>query len=130
MRTQPTAERIGRDWAQLPEGCSGDTKPESQLLQDNCRQNGVGSDATKTVLVVGNSHSQQWLAAMEVLAEQHHWRLYSLLYGACPFMTEDPESEPGCNEFNSEVPATSGTIRRMPSSWWAQRLCRPCLTKD
>ncbi|ABM07778.1 Acyltransferase family domain protein [Paenarthrobacter aurescens TC1] len=101
--TQPTAERIGSDWANLSDGCSGDIKPESQLLQDNCQQNGVGADATKTVLVVGSSHSQQWLAALEVLAEQHHWRVYSLLAGACPFMTEDPESEPGCNEFNSEV---------------------------
>ncbi|MGR0158866.1 acyltransferase family protein [Paenarthrobacter nitroguajacolicus] len=100
---QPAAERVGREWANLSDGCSGDTKPESRLLQDNCQQNSVGADATKTVLVVGNSHSQQWLAALEVLAEHHHWRLYSLLYGGCPFMTEDPESEPGCNEFNSEV---------------------------
>jgi len=100
---QPTVERVGRDWASLPDDCSGDVKPESTLLQENCKQNGVGADATKTVVVVGNSHSQQWLGAMEVLAEEHHWRLYSLLYGGCPFTTEDPESEPGCNQFNGDV---------------------------
>ena len=101
--TQPTAERIGRDWAKLPDGCSGDTKPESQLLRDNCQQNNVGSDATKTVLVLGNSHSQQWLAALGQMAEEHHWRLYALLYGACPFATDDSDVEPECNEFNREV---------------------------
>ncbi len=100
---QPTVERVGRDWASLPADCSGDVKPEAKSLQENCKQNGVGADATKTVLVVGNSHSQQWLAAMAVLAEEHHWRLYSLLYGGCPFTTEDPESEPACNQFNSDV---------------------------
>lgn len=101
--TLPTAEQLPSDWAHLTESCSGDTKPESSLLQENCQQNNVGDDATKTVLVVGNSHSQQWLEAVGVLAEQHHWRLYAILYGACPFMTDNPDADPVCNEFNREV---------------------------
>lgn len=41
-------------------------------------------DASFSVLLMGDSHAVQWLPALEDLAAQEGWRLYSLTKSACP----------------------------------------------
>lgn len=41
-------------------------------------------DASFSVLLIGDSHAVQWLPALEDLAAQEGWRLYSLTKSACP----------------------------------------------
>ncbi|MFK0005435.1 acyltransferase family protein [Paenarthrobacter sp. NPDC090520] len=100
-KTLPTAEQLPEDWAHLGDSCEGDTKPDDKLLADNCQTNGVGDDAVKNIVVLGDSHSQQWLAAIGPLAEAEHWKVTALLLGGCHFMPQNPDAEAQCNDFNA-----------------------------
>ncbi len=60
---------------------------------------------TKRVLVVGDSHMQQYLAALEPIAERRNWQILSMLKGACPFST-DADAMPGdraCIQWNADA---------------------------
>ncbi|BCW46341.1 acyltransferase [Arthrobacter sp. StoSoilB5] len=100
-KTLPTAEQLPEDWAHLGGTCEGDSRPEDKSLQENCQQNGVGDDATKSIIVLGDSHAQQWLAALGPLAEAEHWKVTALLLGGCPFMPDNADADQHCNDFNS-----------------------------
>ncbi|WP_264484648.1 acyltransferase family protein [Paenarthrobacter ureafaciens] len=100
-KTLPTAEQLPEDWARLNGTCEGADKPEDKLLAENCQQNDVGDDAVKNIVVLGDSHSQQWLAALGPMAEAHRWKVTALLLGGCHFMPENPDADDQCNEFNS-----------------------------
>jgi peptidoglycan/LPS O-acetylase OafA/YrhL len=43
-------------------------------------------DAETTVFLFGDSHAQQWLPALEVLAADRDWRLRAITKSACPFV--------------------------------------------
>lgn len=61
------------------DGChakAGDTRARV------CRYGVEG--APFSVLLIGDSHAVQWLPALEALADQEGWRLYSLTKSACP----------------------------------------------
>ena len=46
-----------------------------------------GSEAgAATVLLLGDSHAQQWLPALQVLADEHDWRLRAITKSACPMI--------------------------------------------
>ena len=42
--------------------------------------------AGTTVLLLGDSHAQQWLPAFQVLAEERDWRLHAISKSACPLV--------------------------------------------
>lgn len=44
------------------------------------------TDATTPVLLLGDSHAQQWLPALERLADERGWRLRAITKGACPMV--------------------------------------------
>ncbi|MDI2034479.1 acyltransferase family protein [Paenarthrobacter nitroguajacolicus] len=100
-KTLPTAEQLPEDWAHLSGSCEGESRPDEKILQDNCQQNDVGDDAAKSIVVLGDSHSQQWLAALGPLAEAEHWKVTALLLGGCHFMPDNPDAEDKCNDFNA-----------------------------
>jgi peptidoglycan/LPS O-acetylase OafA/YrhL len=57
------------------------------------------------VVVVGDSHMQQFLAALDPIAERRHWQVVSMLKGGCPFSADpDPasSSEP-CVRWNADA---------------------------
>ena len=43
-------------------------------------------DAATTVLLLGDSHAQQWLPALERLAQDRDWRLRAITKAACPLV--------------------------------------------
>ncbi|AFR29475.1 acyltransferase family protein [Arthrobacter sp. Rue61a] len=102
-RTLPTPEQLPEDWGRLDGACIGDLRPADPVLFAECQQNDVGADAERTVFVVGQSHSLQWLGAIGPLAKEHHWRVQAITFGACPFMTETDEVGDECNTFNRNV---------------------------
>ncbi|MFE4195290.1 acyltransferase family protein [Paenarthrobacter sp. NPDC056912] len=102
-RTLPTPEQLPEDWGKLDGPCTGELRPTDAVLAAECQQNDVGAQATKTIFVVGQSHSLQWLGAIGPLAKAKQWRVQAITFGACPFMTETDEVGPECNAFNREV---------------------------
>jgi len=104
----PMPSKLEEDWAGLPEPCDDELGLSSKLRESGCSQVGGASAAkhpAKTVLVVGNSHAQQWLGALRPMAEQRGWRMYQLLKGGCVYQPPSSEVGDDCNAFNQEVSA-------------------------
>ncbi len=99
----PTPEKLPQDWASLSGQCTGDLKPASKVLQPGCGQNNQAAGSARTILALGDSHAQQWLAALAPLAEQEQWRLYHLLLGGCPFTVDTSGLNSECKEFDDAV---------------------------
>ncbi len=96
----PAATALRAEFASLPSRCTGQWADAE--LTTACGQFEPSAAPTATVAVIGDSHAEQWLATLQPLAEQHHWRLVALLKGACSF--GDPASRSGdCAAFNREA---------------------------
>jgi peptidoglycan/LPS O-acetylase OafA/YrhL len=98
----PAADQLPSDWAGLPDPCDDDLGLSDTLRDHGCTQIGA-SGASKTVLVVGNSHAQQWLGALAPIAQQRNWRLYQLLKGGCQFQPPRGDDADECDQFNGAV---------------------------
>ncbi|MEU8896094.1 acyltransferase family protein [Nocardia sp. NPDC048505] len=65
-------------------------------------------DAERTIALVGGSHSEHWLPALEVLATEHRFRILTYLKEGCPLTLVDEPSYalapfPECREWSGEV---------------------------
>ncbi|MDQ0258384.1 acyltransferase family protein [Sinomonas atrocyanea] len=74
-------------WFNAPE-CSPAPNPvmagqQRALLRCDFTQ---GRPASETVWLIGDSHAEQWKAAIHELARQRHWVLYESLVGGCPLV--------------------------------------------
>ncbi|MCX6500117.1 MAG: acyltransferase family protein [Arthrobacter sp.] len=107
----PAAERLGLDWASLPQPCSGDLKPQDPMLRDDCEQSGHTGVGAKTVLVLGDSHAEQWLPSITPVSDAKGWRLYAMLKGGCKPSTTDQHESADCDHFNAAVTAE---VKRNP----------------
>ncbi|MGQ1796640.1 acyltransferase family protein [Kocuria oceani] len=94
----PLASALQDEWVGLPEPCSGEFAPAQEPLEESCRQTPLVQDPTRTVLVVGNSHMEQFMGAVIPLAEERNWQLVSVLQPGCPFAVR-PEGDE-CHEGN------------------------------
>ncbi len=66
------------------------------------------TSATRTLAVVGNSHAEHWMPALQVLAERHHFKLLVHLKMGCPLTLSDDvgykgEANPDCRDWSREV---------------------------
>lgn len=67
------------------------------------------SDGDQTIMVLGGSHVGQWLSALELLAERHHWRLVYSEKGGCQFIARpepgstDPVQTESCYQYNENL---------------------------
>ncbi|MBC3190283.1 acyltransferase [Pseudonocardia sp. C8] len=85
----------------------------------------------RTVAVAGDSHAQQYVAALLPVAAQRNWEILGLFRGACPLSTvseTDPADE-GCTAWNAAV--TGELSERRPDAvlTLATRDVRPGLTE-
>ncbi|MFE3956098.1 acyltransferase family protein [Nocardia sp. NPDC059091] len=65
-------------------------------------------DAHRTLAVVGNSHAEHWIPALQILGEQYRFRVVVYLKMGCPLtVAEDPvykgQQNPDCRDWSSEV---------------------------
>ncbi|QIM15854.1 acyltransferase [Leucobacter insecticola] len=87
----PLATQLEAEWGTLAELCADPELPlQSDEMRESCNQNSV-SEYSKTVLVTGDSHSEQWLAPLDAIAEEQGWRLIAVVKGGCAFGLVDPE---------------------------------------
>ena len=60
----------------------------------------------KRVVLIGDSHAEQFLGALRPYAEQHHWQVLSMLRGGCPFTSPPgslPDLDAGCVRWNRDA---------------------------
>ncbi|WP_420481435.1 SGNH hydrolase domain-containing protein [Arthrobacter jiangjiafuii] len=100
----PGPTQISADWGELESACSGEDEPGSAVLDGHCRVTAPDNPA-RTILVIGDSHAQQWLGAVEPMAGESNYKVVSLLMGACSFGIESEGRSQGCNDFNAAAMA-------------------------
>jgi hypothetical protein len=63
---------------------------------------------TKRIVLIGDSHAEQYLGALRPYAQQHHWQVLSMLRGGCP-LTRPPgpphDLDAGCVRWNRDAVA-------------------------
>ncbi|WP_433271165.1 acyltransferase family protein [Actinosynnema sp. CS-041913] len=65
----------------------------------------VTGEPDKRIVVVGDSHMQQYLAALDQVARRRNWEVIAMNKGACPFSTES-NAMPGdakCLKWNADA---------------------------
>jgi peptidoglycan/LPS O-acetylase OafA/YrhL len=93
----PTA--LDNDWAGIQAPCVGPNATPDPALA-GCRQAVPSGETTKRIVVLGDSHAQQYLAALAPIAEARGWELVTLLMPACRFGAESETRNAECNASN------------------------------
>ncbi|UVF18606.1 acyltransferase [Microvirga terrae] len=89
-----------------------DTKRVRHKHANRCQQNerdpevtlcryGVQEGARKTIALVGGSHSEHWLPALEDIASKNSWTIVAITKSACPFMAGRGASH--CRKWNESA---------------------------
>ncbi len=95
----PVPAAMKDEWAEIDGLCTGDNIPSNPLL-GGCLQNSTPDTVTKRIVVLGDSHAQQYMAALGPIAKSHGWDVVTLLKGGCRFGGPSPERDEDCNAFN------------------------------
>lgn len=101
----PLPSQLPQDWAALSGPCTGDLEPRDAAARSACQQNSLSDPAAKKILVLGDSHAQQWLAAIAPVSDENGWRLYAMLMGGCKPSTSAQDDSADCDSFNAAVAA-------------------------
>jgi len=64
---------------------------------------GVQAGARKTIALVGGSHSEHWLPALEGIAHENNWNVIAITKSACPFMVGRSNRASHCVQWNENV---------------------------
>ncbi|WP_079597387.1 acyltransferase family protein [Arthrobacter sp. P2b] len=95
----PGPSALDNDWAGIHAPCAGANATADPILE-GCRQAVPDEGATKRIVVLGDSHSQQYLGALAPIAEARGWELVTLLMPACRFGAESETRNAECNAYN------------------------------
>jgi peptidoglycan/LPS O-acetylase OafA/YrhL len=98
-RIIPAPAALDNDWAGIHAPCiEANATPDPVL--EGCRQEVPSGEITKRIVVLGDSHAQQYLAALAPVAEARGWELVTLLMPACRFGAESEARNAECNAYN------------------------------
>ncbi|HSO90222.1 MAG TPA: acyltransferase family protein, partial [Arthrobacter sp.] len=95
----PVPVALKNEWADFDGLCTDGNVPADPLLE-GCLQNSPPDTVTKRIVVLGDSHAQQYMAALGPIARSHGWEVVAHLKGACRFGGESPARDADCNAFN------------------------------
>lgn len=87
----PLPHQLDEEWGTFPHSCAEMTPAVPDTLVNTCGMTEFQRGAF-TLGVVGNSHPEQWLPALEAIADDQGWNLMAFLKGACKFAIRDPDS--------------------------------------
>ncbi|MBE0010126.1 MULTISPECIES: acyltransferase family protein [unclassified Arthrobacter] len=96
----PAATDLGNEWGNAGPACGPDYRTIDPAME-RCHQIEPEGDPEKTIIVIGDSHAQQLMAAIGPIAVENNWRVVSVLKDACRYGGESAERDEDCNEFNS-----------------------------
>lgn len=98
-RIIPGPAALDNDWAGIHAPCTGANATSDPVLE-GCRQELPEGEAARHIVVLGDSHSQQYLGALAPVAASRGWELVTLLMPACRFGAESAERNAECNAHN------------------------------
>ncbi|PVZ09538.1 acyltransferase family protein [Actinomycetospora cinnamomea] len=96
----PSFTALSADWEPAPPHCRLSVyEPTMQVCASS-----VDGEPVRRLLLVGDSHIQQFTAALLPYAESEGWQVMTILKGACPFALGHSEGEAtGCQEWNEQA---------------------------
>ena len=97
---KPSATGMGGEWARTDGPCEEAYRPADPLLA-GCLHLGSADGGTKTIVVLGDSHAQQWLSALGPVAKANNWHVVALLKPGCRYGAESGNRSAECNAFNA-----------------------------
>ena len=94
----PSFTALGSDWEPAPPQCRVSAYEATMQV---CASP-VDGEPVKRLVLVGDSHIQQFTAAMLPFAESQRWQIVTILKGACPFGLGAPVDgeAAGCQDWN------------------------------
>ncbi len=98
----PALVNLPSDFAAIADSTCEPTRRNAEL---SLCYSPVEGEPELRIAVVGDSHMQQYLAALGPLALRRNWQVVSMLKGACPFSTSS-DAMPGdesCLKWNADV---------------------------
>jgi peptidoglycan/LPS O-acetylase OafA/YrhL len=105
---KPAPTLLEEEWVALDARCTGEQRPAEQIVRDSCGQSTWGG--RETVMVVGDSHTEQFMGALMPIAEEREWRLVSLLKGGCSLGACEQWSEAVLDHIVDVRPAAVFTV--------------------
>lgn len=102
----PGDAAISADWPMALPPCTALT-PGAPPEQEGttCGDLLPPNEPSATVLVLGDSHSAQWLTALRPLAQERDWRVVSYLRNGCRLALDDALADPECSAYGVEAVA-------------------------
>ncbi|MDM7989813.1 acyltransferase family protein [Arthrobacter sp. zg-Y877] len=98
---RPASNADPESWGHLPLDCSKiPDGPSDPVLTGICFSTPNTTSAERTILIIGSSHAQQWVEAVEPMAETRNYRVIALLKGGCSFSDVTDVDTAECNRFN------------------------------
>lgn len=95
----PLTTKLDDQWSNFGGDCTGQWAPTSEKIQ-YCQQSGDPA-ATKTVMLVGDSHAQHWSGALDIMASEQGWRWILLTKPSCRFGGPSETRGGECGDFNA-----------------------------
>ncbi|MCQ1985337.1 acyltransferase family protein [Arthrobacter sp. zg-Y844] len=112
---RPASAADPQSWGDLPLKCSQiPDGPSDPILEDGCFSTSNTGSAERTILIIGSSHAQQWIEAIEPMVETHNYRIVALLRGGCPYGDFSDNEPEGCSGFNEA--ATEYALEMKPDA--------------
>ncbi|MDJ0358079.1 acyltransferase family protein [Paenarthrobacter sp. PH39-S1] len=96
----PAPAELKNEFATIEGDCTGRLVPASPVLAQICHANQPVGTPAKTIVVLGDSHSQQWLPDWDTIAAQRNWQIVMLIKSGCRYGADAPSRADDCNEFN------------------------------
>ncbi|MFI8778046.1 acyltransferase family protein [Brachybacterium paraconglomeratum] len=100
---RPKGWELGGQWPNLPEDCAGVWKPATSFRNTDCQQRLPGdAEPSMTIVVVGSSHSRQYVPALLPTAEARDAQIVNLTMSGCGFLA-GTERWPYCAGYDEWV---------------------------
>ncbi len=106
--TVPLSSQLDEQWAVQRERCPEEIGADHPALV-NCFMHGEQDPqkVTKRIVAVGDSHIEQWMTALDPVADAEHWQVIRLHRPGCRFTVpgertdvgRDAADQAGCDEF-------------------------------
>ncbi|WP_247826587.1 acyltransferase family protein [Arthrobacter antioxidans] len=108
----PATTEMGKEYFQLDRVCAGDDEPEDELIRSECYVIDPPSTPVRDIIVVGDSHSQQWSVPLAAMAQERGWKLTFVLLGGCKYGSGPEGRTPECEQWNAAV--TDYVLKQAP----------------
>ena len=99
---RPAVAQVQDDWAEYRDGCA---PVDGHPVLEECVPVRPEGEPQRRITVVGDSHMQQFLPALEPLARERGWEVRTLVRARCPFATtsETDPQDASCTDWNTAV---------------------------